>query len=130
MPTYQGSWSHGKELKIYKCKYIYYIVQCALIGHWKPGPMGLGIAGALWVLTAVFFTSAVPAVPWNSKGFDFMPKLAMKGRGFSGIFGRTLIIRMSPQCWADIQALQRDKSIALLFPGPEKPVVTSNWCTK
>ena len=72
-----------------------------------------------------------PAMPCNSGGFDFMPKMAMKiyMPGFEpGAFGRALIIKVSPQCRT--YTLERGKSISLLFPGHEGDVVANDWCIK
>ena len=57
-------------------------------------PLGLRIAG----LNCSVLSSTGPAVPWNSRGFDSMPKLAVKVciHLLNGAFCRTLSVPAVP----------------------------------
>ena len=46
----------------------------------------------------------------------------------AGTFCRDFTEKKSPQCRAYTWALQMDKSISQLFPGPEGAVVANDWC--
>ena len=85
-------------------------------------PMGLGIAGAQRGLSAKFWPQ-----------HHSMPKLAeVISHLIAGIWaGLWPGIRLSPQYRAYTRALQREKSISPLFPGPvfsgPVGVVTNDW---
>ena len=46
----------------------------------------------------------------------------------AGAFCRDFTEKKSPQCRAYTWALQMEKSISPLFPGPEGPMVANDWC--
>ena len=46
----------------------------------------------------------------------------------AGSFYRDFTEKKSPQCRAYTWALQMEKSISPLFPGPEGAVVANDWC--
>ena len=46
----------------------------------------------------------------------------------AGAFCRDFTEKESPQCRAYTWALQIEKSISPLFPGPEGAVVANDWC--
>ena len=46
----------------------------------------------------------------------------------AGAFCRDFTEKKSPQCRAYTWALQMEKSISPLFPGPEGAVVANDWC--
>ena len=46
----------------------------------------------------------------------------------AGAFCRDFTEKKSPQCRAYTWALQMEKSISPLFPGPEGDVVANDWC--
>ena len=46
----------------------------------------------------------------------------------AGSFCRDFTEKKSPQCRAYTWALQMEKSISPLFPGPEGAVVANDWC--
>ena len=46
----------------------------------------------------------------------------------AGAFCRDFTEKNSPQCRAYTWALQTEKSISPLFPGPEGAVVANDWC--
>ena len=46
----------------------------------------------------------------------------------AGAFCRDFTEKKSPQCRAFTWALQMEKSISPLFPGPEGDVVANDWC--
>ena len=46
----------------------------------------------------------------------------------AGAFCRAFTEKKSPQCRAYTWALQMEKSISPLFPGPEGAVVANDWC--
>ena len=48
----------------------------------------------------------------------------------AGDFCRDFTEKKSPQCRAYTWALQMEKSISPLFPGPEGAVVANDWCTR
>ena len=82
---------------------IYALVTC------KPGDRGdiVGLKG-----------HAFDSIPKTAAVISHLPVRILAG----------LSIKMSPHCVAYIQALQREKSKSLLFPGPTGAVVTNDWC--
>ena len=46
----------------------------------------------------------------------------------AGAFCRDFTEKKSPQCRAYTRALQMEKSISPLFPGPKGAVVANDWC--
>ena len=64
--------------------------------------------------------------PWGQGLFTgILPKRSHRS---AGAFCRDFTEKESPQCSAYTGALQMEKSISPLFPGPEGAVVANDWC--
>ena len=64
--------------------------------------------------------------PWGQGLFaGILPKRSHRS---AGAFCRDFTEKKSPQCRAYTGALQMEKSISPLFPGPEGAVVANDWC--
>ena len=95
------------------------------------GPHGAGDSGDIAGLKCHILTSASSPQCGGTAGL-LIPCQTCRGnflftcRDLSRAFHRALTIDMSPQCWAYTRALQRQKSISPLFPGPTVAVVTND----
>ena len=78
--------------------------------------MQTGVADHSRALLQCFDFRTVPAVPWNSGGFDAMPKMAMKIcvylPGFDRGFWKSFDHKSVPAVLAYTQALESEKSIS------------------
>ena len=73
------------------------------------------------------------AFTWEKvKTMDFLKTIAgilpKRSPRSAGAFCRDFTEKKSPQCRAYTWALQMEKSISPLFPGPEGAVVANDWC--
>ena len=98
-------------------------------------PLGARASWGIAGLNCSVLTSALSSQCHGIAGFLFHVQnghenlhLPAVNGDLNRAFGRALIIRVSLQCWAYKQALEREKSISLLFPVPEGDVVANDWC--
>ena len=95
------------------------------------GPHGAGDSGDIAGLKCHILTSASSPQCGGTAGL-LIPCQTYRGNFLFTCrdLNRALTIDMSPQSWAYTRALQRQKSISPLFPGPTGAVVTNDWCIR